>query len=250
MPGLMLKIGSVPYLNARPLLAGLSALPEASLLLLPPARLAGELRAGRLDAALLPVFEPLSHRGYRVVDGAAIASDGPVRSVLLYCRVPPAKVRLLAPDPDSLTSNALARILLSERTGAKPREAPPETADAVLAIGDRALRGLPGDWAEILDLGEAWKALAGLPFVYALWTLGPGAPEGTADLLRRAARRGTADLPAAVRDSGFPEGLALDYLRSALCYGLGERERAGLSAFAGRARQEGLLNGTHELEWA
>lgn len=246
----MLRLGSVPYLNARPLLAGLSALPGVSLLLLPPVRLAEALREGRLDAGLVPALEPLSRPGYRVVDGAAIASDGPVRSVLLHCRVPARRVRSLAPDPDSLTSNALARIVLAESAGPPPRTAPVAEADAVLAIGDRALRGLEGDWAEVLDLGGAWKGLTGLPFVYALWALGPGAPEGTADLLRKAAALGTSDLPASARGSGFPEPEALAYLREALRYTLGDREKAGLEAFAARARRAGLIGGAPPLAWA
>ena len=82
----MLRLGSVPYLNARPLLSGLSGRPGISLLLLPPARLAAELREGSLDAALVPVLAPLTRTGYRLVEDLGIVSDGPVRSVLLYCR--------------------------------------------------------------------------------------------------------------------------------------------------------------------
>lgn len=240
----MLRLGSVPYLNARPLLAGLEGLDDLSLTLLPPARLAVELRKGRLDAALVPVLEPLSHPRYRVADGVGIGSDGPVRSVLLYCRVPSGRILSLAGDPDSMTSNALARVLLAERHGLLPTEAPAEKADAIVAIGDRALAGLPGAWAEVLDLGQAWKEQTALPFVYAVWALLPDAPSGTADLLRSAARRGTSDLGA------LAEGADLDYLRHALRYGLGDREREGISEFARLARHHGLLPPGPPLVWA
>ena len=43
------------------------------------------------------------------------------------------------------------------------------TADAVLLIGDRAMR-VPGEsFHDVVDLGEAWHTLTGLPFVFALW---------------------------------------------------------------------------------
>ncbi len=42
------------------------------------------------------------------------------------------------------------------------------TADAVLVIGDRAMK-VPGDsFHDVVDLGEAWNTLTGLPFVFAL----------------------------------------------------------------------------------
>lgn len=244
----MPRLGAVPYLNARPLtldLAGDPALSE-TLTFAAPSALAGHMRAGRLDAALLPSAFLLSSSGDAgtgpemwAVDGVGIGSDGPVRSVLLFCRRKPAKVRSFAKDPDSLTSNALARILLEEASGASPVSAPPAKADAVLAIGDRALQGLPGPWEEILDLGEAWKRLTGLPFVYALWIL--GAPE--ADLarrLRQAAARGQdrERLEAIAGKEGPRLGLspaeALSYLQDNIRYALGERERAGLRDFLRR----------------
>ena len=48
------------------------------------------------------------------------------------------------------------------------------TADAVLVIGDRAMR-VPGDpFHDVVDLGEAWNTLTGLPFVFALWVAREG----------------------------------------------------------------------------
>ena len=73
------RIGSVPYLNAVPLTCGL----EGRCSFLPPSALAVELRSGRLEAALLSVTEALFAPGYPIVDGVAIASDGPVFSVFL-----------------------------------------------------------------------------------------------------------------------------------------------------------------------
>ena len=64
-------------------------------------------------------------------------------------------------------------------------------ADAALLIGDPALRIDPAAYGvEKIDLGEAWRTLTGLPFVYAAWTgrpgvLGPTSPRGAGSGARR-----------------------------------------------------------------
>lgn len=241
-----LRLGAVPYLNAKPLVAPLRGRPGLDLAFDLPSRLGEALRGGGLDLGLLPAFDILAHPGTRAVDGVAIGSDGPVRSVLLYCRVPPARIRSLAPDPASLSSNALARILLAEAYGLSPAGAAPAEADARILIGDAALRGLPGAWEEVLDLGGAWQRLTGLPFVYALWAARPGAlPAGAAERLREAGREGTSNMEALARAeagaAGIPPEAAAAYLREAIRYGLGERERQGLAAFASLLKAQGLL---------
>jgi chorismate dehydratase len=201
-----------------------------------------------MDAALIPAFALGDEPGTRAVAGVAIGSDGPVRSVLLYCRRRPGEIRHWAPDPDSLSSNALVLILLAERYGLHPGTASREEADAVLVIGDPALKGLGGSWQEVLDLGEAWRALTGKPFVYAVWAIREGvdAP-GLPDLLREAKRNGVAALAAS--GYGLLPPAELDYLRHAIRYDLGEREREGLDLFLGKARRLGLLSEDPEPVW-
>lgn len=293
-----LRIGVVPYLNARPLVDGLDRHADLRLDRRAPARLAEALWKGDLDAALIPAFALGVRHGTRAVQGVAIGSDGPVRSVLLCCRRAPGEIRRWAPDPDSLSSNALASILLAERYGVNPTTASREEADAVLVIGDPALKGLGGSWHEVLDLGEAWRALTDKPFVYAVWAIREGvdAP-GLPDLLREAKRRGVAALaspdsglmpgggapprpgaqripqaadavdgvrpprPSQTRHGGRVENerapgwraalspAELDYLRHAVRYDLGEREREGLGLFLEKARRRGLLPRVPEPAW-
>ena len=47
-------------------------------------------------------------------------------------------------------------------------------ADAVLVIGDRAMRVRDGDYPYVLDLGYEWSRWTGLPFVWAFWSVRPG----------------------------------------------------------------------------
>ena len=61
-------------------------------------------------------------------------------------------------------------------------------APAQLLIGDQAIRFRQkhADEFQFWDLGEQWKKLIGLPFVYALWLIRPEvvAPKQIADRLR------------------------------------------------------------------
>ena len=72
------RIGSVPYLNSAPLTYGMES--ETEFLL--PSQLAKRLRAGEFDAGLVSLTEVLHHDLYDILDGVAVASDGPVKSVL------------------------------------------------------------------------------------------------------------------------------------------------------------------------
>src|ERR671931_405569 len=196
------RVGAVNYLNTKPLICDLSGLaPEAELILEVPSRLADLLAEGRLDVALIPVIEYFRAGTYTVVPGLSIASNGPVLSVTLFSRVPWAGVRRVALDAGSRTSAALAQILLRKRYGVRPevvplpldRAAEDVDADAVLLIGDRAMRAcLPG-FAHAFDLGQEWADWTGLPFVYAVWAVRPGVDLGrVAEALGQAKARGLA----------------------------------------------------------
>ena len=165
-----MRIGAVNYLNSKPLVCGLEALaPEVRLTYDLPSRLADSLSAGRLDVALVPSVEFFRTPGYRIVSDACVACRGPVLSVKLYCRVPPNEVRRVALDEGSRTSSVLVQILLAELCGVRPRW---ETlaigcglestdADAVLLIGDRAMRS-EEQGARSEELGaRSWERGAG-----------------------------------------------------------------------------------------
>ena len=159
------------------------------------------LADGQLDVALIPVIEYFRAGCYSIVPNIAIASRGPVLSVTLFSRVPWSSIRRVALDAGSRTSAALTQILLGRRHGVSPEvvalpldgEAEDADADAVLLIGDRAMRAcLPG-FAFAFDLGQEWFDWTGLPFVYAVWAVRPGADLGRVTwALAEAKRRGLA----------------------------------------------------------
>jgi chorismate dehydratase len=257
------RVSAVSYLNTRPLVRGLDRRPDLFTISFDvPSRCAQRLHDGDVDLGLIPAIEYL--RGdYRLVPGVAIASDGPVASVAVFSRVPIAEVRALALDTSSRTSAALTRILCHHRWGIAPafHTAAPEldrmlaTADAALVIGDNALyadhaaRGLFK-----IDLGAEWKALTGLPFVYAGWA----GPEGTVTAahvaaLQAARSAGEADFAAIAGDYAPADAAraatALAYLRDNLHYGLGDAELAGLRRFHELAAGLGLVPGVRPLRF-
>ncbi len=258
-----LRLGAVSYLNTKPLVHGLEERTDLfSLRFDVPSQCAALLHEGRIDVGLIPAIEYL--RGdYRIVPGVAIGSNGPIASVAVFSRVPVDQVATLALDTSSRTSVALTRILCARRWNIAPQLTPSEPdlgamlarADAALIIGDPALSIDPAARGVIkTDLGSEWKALTGLPFVYAMWSGRDGAvaPEHVAEL--HAARdRGVAGVGAIAQAEGRGDRAraerALVYLRDNLNYGLGEAEIAGLRRFHELAVEQGLAPGLKPLRF-
>jgi chorismate dehydratase len=274
-----LRIGAVSYLNTVPLVEYLpELLPGARLSFDHPSRLADDLAAGRLDVALAPSIELARHPEWRLVSDACIGCRGPVLSVKALFRVAPEEVRTLALDAGSRTSAGLAQILLAEKYCVRPEllelplgaSAADVDADAVVVIGDRAIREAVDaslrdaefesrrdsatGWFEsrrgsatVWDLGERWREWTGLPFVFAAWAAGPGVDVANVDRALAAARdRGVADLPAIARRQsaamGLPPELVRTYLRDHLHFTLGAEEKRGLELFFEKAGARGLID--------
>jgi chorismate dehydratase len=257
------RVGAVNYLNTKPLIHDFESLaPNAELILDVPSRLAELLAAGTLDVALIPVIEYFRAGCYSIVPNVAIASRGPVLSVTLFSRKPWSDIRRVALDVGSRTSAALTQILLQKRYGVTPeilplaleQHAEDIDADAVLLIGDRAMRAcLPG-FAHAYDLGQEWFDWTGLPFVYAVWAVREGADLGVVEqALVEAKRRGLEavgriaqhEAPRLKLDAGF----CRRYLSNILHFDLGPREQAGLHHFYLLACELGLARRGIHLEY-
>ncbi|MDD5559949.1 menaquinone biosynthesis protein [Candidatus Methylomirabilis sp.] len=178
-------LGRVAYINCEPVYYGIEqgAIPaECRIVDGTPAELNRMLRAGELDLSVISAIEYAHHSDrYLILPNLAIGSDGPAESVLFLSRVKPGDldgkpVRL---SRDSLTSVFLVKLLLAKIFGVRPRflpveaettDLPQEDVAGVLMIGDPALRA-KGQFPFTLDLGQGWKELTGLPFVFAVWAV-------------------------------------------------------------------------------
>lgn len=247
-----LSLGSVSYLNARPLIFGLADQPDVKLSLDVPAQLLDGMRDGRYDVALLPVIDYQRMDGLRVVPSGGIGCDGPTLTVRIFSHVPPREITSLACDPDSHTSVALARIIFRRLLGCDPAlipltEASNRPGEARLLIGDKVVCEEPAGFEHQLDLGAAWKELTGLPFVFAVWAARDGVELG--DLPQRLVRArdtGLANLPEMIRrfavPRGWPPGLALQYLSIYLKYEVGPRQIEAIERFHVMSAEEGLID--------
>jgi len=249
----VLRIGSVSYLNAKPLIHGLDENPgETSVNLDVPSRLLEGLCDGRYDIALLPVIDYQRLPGLRIVPAGGIGCDGPTLTVRIFGQQPINQTRILACDPDSHTSVALARIILKEHFGLTPefidlRNARGGEGEARLLIGDKVVCEEPAGFEHQLDLGAAWKEMTGLPFVFAVWIAREGID--LRDLPARLERARHAGL-AAVRDiitqfaipRGWPAGMALQYLTLYLKYDIGPRQLEAIELFHRKAAEHGLVH--------
>ena len=158
-----------------------------------PAECADRLQDGRADIGIVPAIE-LPRQDLRITADTAIACCGPVRSILLISKVPFEDIRTLAADSSSRTSVVLAEIVLRRKYDADPilQTRPPNLdamlskCDAALIIGDPALLLEPSRLPyRVLDLGQEWLDLTGLPMVFAVWAARRRyAPEPFRDSLR------------------------------------------------------------------
>jgi chorismate dehydratase len=242
------RVGSVPYLNAKPLTRFIAS----DVAKLDPNQLAAELREGNLDVALVPLMEVLESPAdtYRVVDKIAIGSEREVFSVYLNYSVPLARIKTVALDPASKTSVELARIVLEKFHRLKPRYvSTSEPAEAQLLIGDPAITHRQAHPEQnYLDLATAWREQTGLPFVFAVWamrnpvskiwplSLSSLRAASVPDLLRRAGKNGIA-----WRDAIARNPFERKYLKEHLCYDLGPRQKKGIVLFGQMLMQSGRL---------
>ena len=169
----------VSYLNTRPLLLGMEQSPfkeRIELMKAYPAQIAQALLDDTIDIGLVPVAVMPLLKHPQLVSKYVIGTEGEVASVALFSQVPMDQIEKVYLDYQSRTSVALAKILVKQfwkkeveflnATEGYINQINGNTAGII--IGDRALVSLD-KFEHIYDLGLAWKAYSGLPFVFAAW---------------------------------------------------------------------------------
>lgn len=232
-----LRLGTVSYLNTAPLNYGI----ESHLHSAPPAELARRMAHGELDGAVLSVTEVFDQPNLSILDGVAIACDGPVYSVYLASRGALEDGATIYCDVASRTSVRLLELMLAERgvdVILRPSSSWTGAAlpDHFLLIGNPAIEqrraGLPHH--NVLDLGAEWKRLTGLPFVFAVWALRSERFTASAlECLREAKRVGVAAIPSIVASRPeFDAEFRARYLGGHIRYDLGPLEKEAIALFA------------------
>jgi len=245
------RIASVSYLNSRPLVEGLDRDPSIALSFAVPALLAEELRSGRVDIALLPVIDLQRLDSTTILPVGGIGCDGPTLTVRLFSKRPLEQTTTVAADVESHTSVILSRIIFAKRFGIAPnyvdlQHTSISPAETCLLIGDKVITQEPSDMPFQLDLGQAWKELTGMPFVFAVWTSRPGVDVAAVGPKLEAARvRGMANIESIIRDHALPRGwpadIARQYLTSYLKYDIGPSQLVAIAHFHQLAAELGFI---------
>ncbi|MBI3028887.1 MAG: menaquinone biosynthesis protein [Candidatus Rokubacteria bacterium] len=237
----MLRIGRIPYLNCEPFFAHLRGFDPVPL---HPRALGRAVATGALDAGPLSLVDFLSLGGDVAPLSFGIATAGPATSVLLFSARPLADLggAVIGVTEETSTSVQILRLLLTLKYEAAPRAwvGADETCDAVLLIGDRAIRALKSSppFPHLTDLGSEWVRWTGLPCVFARWGVRASVPEAEQRAFERALDEaldrglaGLGEIAARRRDTGFDEHEVDAYLRG-FTYRLGAEEEKAIAEFS------------------
>ena len=200
-----LRIGRLAFLNILPVFEQLDAMgadEKYEFVDGIPTELNRMLLDGDIDISPSSSIEYLrDQNGLTYIDGHSISARGPVRSILLFSRVPIENLEghEVMATHQSATSVALLEIILRRfhslnyklTISDTPVEEAIEKHSAYLAIGDNAIRlsraalnvdtggtkppyklqSIEHQAFHCYDLSELWYEATGLPMVFALWTM-------------------------------------------------------------------------------
>lgn len=267
------RLGKIGYLNVLPIYHPLeTGLIENNFEIVsgPPSELNRLMDAGDLDISAASSIEYARHPDkYYLVPDIAIGSRGPVQSVLLLSRHPMAELtgKTILVSSQTHTSAALLRVLLAElwkvETEFVSGDATSllehgERPDAILAIGDEALnlRHHP-EYPYRTDLGEAWRELTDLPFIFGVWIVQRAIFDQSNDAIRKAcanliaARQwGTdnmSDMCTLAAEGSCLNGPEMCSYFDGLVYEFGENEKMGLQLFYRHLVENDLIDSVPPL---
>ena len=174
-----IRISAVSYTNTKPFIYGLQhsgILDKIDLSLDTPTDCAQKLIDDRVDIGLIPVAAVLNIPSWNIVTNYCIGAVGAVNSVFIFSNCPIEQVEYLQMDPQSRSSNNLAKVLLKNYWKLEPKlivNAPDygtlaNNNTAFVQIGDRTF-GKTDQYAYVYDLAEEWQKFTGLPFMFAGW---------------------------------------------------------------------------------
>ena len=256
-----IRVGRIRYINVDPIYYGLeNGLAPSWFKIIPaaPSTLNRMVAEAELDISPVSSGAYVHHTGPRdpdpwlILPDLSISCHGPVMSVLLASRYPIEELdgRKVILTDESGTAVLLLKLIFAikgiqpqMRTGSIGGISPfDDDPDAVLVIGDSALTG---GWSQkyryLIDLGEVWFALSGLPIVFAVWVVRKTFADAhesrvarVIDLFRQSQKEGQANLDRIITTGTGKLNLPGDQVNAyfqAMEYDLDEKKRQALKTF-------------------
>ncbi len=270
-----IRLGKIGYLNVLPIYHPLETdciENDFSIVSGPPSELNRRMDAGKLDLSATSSIEYARHpEKYYLIPDIAIGSCGPVQSVLLLSRTPVKELagETILVSSQTHTSAALLRVLLAQLWKVKTEFVSGDATSqleqgkrpsAILAIGDEALnlRYHP-DYPHRIDLGEAWRELTGLPFIFGVWIVQKPCFDSQPDRMRRACdtliaakQWGTdniSDMCSLASDGSCLSEQEMCSYFDGLVYDLGDKEKDGLKLFYQHLTDHGIIKAVPPLNF-
>jgi len=222
-----IKVSAVSYTNTKPFIYGLQHSPvleQIDLSLDIPSDCAQKLIENKVDIGLIPVAAIPFVPNAQIISSYCIGSVGAVNSVFIFSHVPVQEIKTVKLDPQSRTSNNLAKVLLKHHFKVEVTFTTDENAntDAIVLIGDRTFNR-KRDFSYAYDMGEEWMKFTGLPFMYAAWVANKPISQAFIAEFDKALSYGIANIPSLIATLPKIEGIDIaDYLLHKLNFELTE----------------------------
>jgi len=238
-----IKISAVSYTNTKPFIHGLQhtgIIEKIDLSLDTPSDCAQKLIDDVVDIGLIPVAATLSMKHWEIVSDYCIGAVGAVNSVFIFSNCDIKDIKTLQLDPQSRSSNNLARVLLKNYWKADHlmiAENDPDYAQssdqhtAFVQIGDRTF-GKKQQYLFVYDLAEEWQKFTGLPFVFAAWIANKPIPHEFMDEFNQSLKYGLDHRVELLKElPARPDFDFEDYLMHKLDFELTEDKKKALYLF-------------------
>lgn len=229
-----IRISAVSYTNTKPFAYGIEHSELRSKIDLTydiPSDCAQKLIDDKADIGLVPVAALLSIPNYHILGEYCIGSVGAVNSVFIFSEKPISEVKTVRLDPQSRTSNNLAKVLLKNYWKNPVEFVSEGESDAFVEIGDRTFAHI-NSFPFSYDLGEQWFKFTGLPFAFAVWASNKPIAIEFVKELNDSLKLGVDNIDTVLEELPKLKGFDLyDYFHNRLDFDLTEEKRTAINKY-------------------
>jgi chorismate dehydratase len=183
---MIVHMGKISYINASPVYYGLDhgLLPQwLKMVADVPSVLNQQIKTGQIKVSpVSAAFYAMNHKDLLLLPDLSISCHGRVLSVILASNhaIEDLEGKKVIFSRESASAASFLKMIFNQRKitpvfeigDVNDFKAVSKSADAVLVIGDAALKHPWGNAFEnCIDLGQLWYEMTGLPFVFAVWVV-------------------------------------------------------------------------------